>query len=153
MLNGGMQGCRGNRETKRKGRIQKFAIVAFHKNCKWNLLFILILRDRCVIHFVIVVVFFSFCKNWKKWNKWNKNIKALLNFNSFNVVASLKKGGLYVVFDILLQIWSKRQSLQHMPPAQTYWATDWLPDQINKWMTEWINVSSMPFWFITEVFF
>ena len=34
----------------------------------------------------------------------NKNIKALLNFNSFNVVASLKKGGLYVVFDILLQI-------------------------------------------------
>ena len=31
-------------------------------------------------------------------------MKALLNFNSFNVVVSPKKGGLYVIFDILLQI-------------------------------------------------
>ena len=69
-----------------------------------------------------------------------------MNFNSFNVVVSLKKGGLYVVFDMLLQIWSKRQYIQHMPPAQTYWLADWLtgwlPDQINKWsfiMNDWMN--------------
>ena len=80
-----------------------------------------------------------------------------MNFNSFNVVVSPKKGGLCVVFDILFQIWSKRRYLQHMPSAQTYWLADWLtgwlPNQVNKWMTEWINVSSMPFWFVTEVFF
>ena len=35
----------------------------------------------------------------------------------------------------------------------TNWLTYWLPDKINKLTTEWINVSSMPFWFVTEVFF
>ena len=119
-------------------------------------------RDRCVILllFVVVAVVFLCTKIG--------NIKALLNCNSLNVIAWMpencnslnawKKGGLYVVFDILFQIWSKRKYLQHVPPA---WPlidqlTDWLPDKINKWLTEWIYVSSslsMPFWFVTKVFF
>ena len=78
MLSGGMQGCRGYGETKRGGGIQKFPIMAFHKNYKLNLLFILIFRDRCVIHFVVVAVFL--CAQIG-------NIKALLNSNSFNVIA------------------------------------------------------------------
>ena len=65
-----MEGCRGMKgyagygETKGGGGIQ-----TFQKNCKLNLLFILILRDKCVVHFFFFVFFF--CKNW------NKKIKAL----------------------------------------------------------------------------
>ena len=51
MLSGGMQGCRGYGETKGGGGMQKLSTVEFHKNCKLNLLFILILRDKCVVHF------------------------------------------------------------------------------------------------------
>ena len=51
MLSGGMQGCRGYGETKGGGGMQKLSTVEFHKNCKLNLLFILILRDRCVVQF------------------------------------------------------------------------------------------------------
>ena len=51
-------------------------------------------------------------------------------------MASLKKGGLYVVFDILFQIWSKRRYLQHMPPAQTYWLADYRTKLIYEWLNE-----------------
>ena len=47
--------------------------------------------------------------------------------------------GLYVVFNTLSQIWSKRQYLQHMPLARTYWQTDWLTTRKNWWMSDWMN--------------
>ena len=46
MLSGGMQGYAGYGETKGGGGIQ-----TFQKSCKLNLLFVLILRDKCVVNF------------------------------------------------------------------------------------------------------
>ena len=77
MLSGGMQGYAGYGETKGGGGIQ-----TFQKSCKLNLLFVLILRDKCVVHF------FFFLQKLEL-----KKIKALQNFNSSNVVASRKKNG------------------------------------------------------------
>ena len=51
MLSGGVQGYSGYGETKGGGEMQKLSTVEFHKNCKLNLIFILILRDKCVIYF------------------------------------------------------------------------------------------------------
>ena len=59
MLSGGMQGYAGYGETKGGGGIQ-----TFQKSCKLNLLFVLILRDNCVVHF-----FFFFAKIGIKKNK------------------------------------------------------------------------------------
>ena len=58
MLSGGMQGYVGYGETKGGGGIQ-----TFQKSCKLNLLFVLILRDKCVVHF------FFFAKTGIKKNK------------------------------------------------------------------------------------
>ena len=62
-----MEGYRGYEETKKGRGIQKLPIVAFHKNCNCNLLFILIFRDRCVIHSLCcrccLFFFFFFAKN------------------------------------------------------------------------------------------
>ena len=47
-----MEGCRGVRVMGRPrggGGMQKLSTVEFHKNCKLNLLFILI--DKCVVQF------------------------------------------------------------------------------------------------------
>ena len=51
MLIGGVQGYAGYGETKGGREMQKLSTVEFHKNCKLILIFILILRDKCVIHF------------------------------------------------------------------------------------------------------
>ena len=62
-----VKGCRGVGVMGRpRGEgIQKLPIIeAFHKNCILNLLFILILEDRCVIHFVFLFFAF-FYKTWK----------------------------------------------------------------------------------------
>ena len=69
MLNGGMQGCRGYGETKGGGGMQKPSTVEFHKNCKLNLLFILILGDKCVVRFLFFFFFGGGGKNWKRWNR------------------------------------------------------------------------------------
>ena len=68
MLSGGMQGCAGYGETKGGGGMQKPSTVEFHKNRKLNLLFILILGDKCVVRFLF---FFGGGegKNWKRWNR------------------------------------------------------------------------------------
>ena len=71
------------------------------------------------------------------------------------MVASLKKGGficgfLYPISDQI------QKSIPTAHASHTGLLTNWLTDyqkKINKWMTEWINVSSMPFWFVTKVFF
>ena len=43
MLSGGVQGYAGYGETKGGGEMQKLSTVEFHKNCKLNLILILIL--------------------------------------------------------------------------------------------------------------
>ena len=65
MLSGRMQGYAGYGETKGEGGIQ-----TFHKNCKLNLLFILILRNKCVVNFFFS--FFSFLQKLEKWNRIKK---------------------------------------------------------------------------------
>ena len=62
-----MMGCRDMEVLWRpRGEgIQKLPIEAFHKNCKLNLLFILILEDRCTIHLLYVSLSWFFYKNWK----------------------------------------------------------------------------------------
>ena len=74
-----MKGCRGvgvmGRLREEGGGGPKLPIVAFHKHCKSNLLFILILKDRCVITYfgffpflLLLFFYFIFCQNWKKGN-------------------------------------------------------------------------------------
>ena len=136
-------GCRGVRETKGGRGIQKFSIIAFHKNYEWNLLFILIFRDRCVIHFVVVAVFF-FAKIG--------NIKALLNFNGLNVIAWMpencnslnawKKGG-YMWFSISYFRSDPKENTHstYLPHDHllTNWLIDWLTDYQTKLINEWLN--------------
>ena len=65
-----------------------------------------------------------------------------------------KEEGLYVVFDILFQIWSNSQYREHMPPAQTYWLTDWLTTGkklINEWLNEIMSLQC-PF-DLSQIFF
>ena len=67
-----MKGCRGVGVMGRpRGEgIQKLPIIeAFHKNCRLNLLFILILEDRCVIQLLRVSLFRFFLQNLEKWNE------------------------------------------------------------------------------------
>ena len=53
-------------ETKRGGGIQKLPIEALHENCKTNLLFILILEDRCEILLLRISFFFFFLQKLEK---------------------------------------------------------------------------------------
>ena len=66
-----VKGCRGVGVMRPRGEgIQKLPISeAFHKNCKLNLLFILILEDRCVIYLLRVSLFRSFYKTRKNGMK------------------------------------------------------------------------------------
>ena len=66
-----VKGCRGVGVMRPRGEgIQKLPIIeAFHKNCRLNLLFILILEDRCVIHLLRVSLFRFFYKTWKNGMK------------------------------------------------------------------------------------
>ena len=101
-------------------------------------------QHRCVIHLPFFFSFVFFAKIGK--NHCRTSIAKMWWL-------TWKRRGLYVVFNTLFQIWPKSQYLQHMPLAQTYIIdklTDWLPDKIDKWMTEWMNVSLMPHWFVTK---
>ena len=116
--------------------IQKLPIVAFHKNFKLNLVFILILRDT-YIDFSLSLSFF-FCRNWKKWNNIKNKRATELQFKMWWLAW---KNGVYVWFlipyfrsDPKVNTYSK-YLLQRLIDL----LTDWLPDQINKWMIEWMN--------------
>ena len=131
-----MQGYRGHGETKRGGGIQKLLIVAFHKNCKWNLLFILILRDRCVIHLLCCCCYFFVAKIGK--NGIEQYIRALLNCNSLNVVVSLKKGRFicgfrYPISDLI------QKTVPTAHASRTDLLTNWLTDYQTKLINEWLN--------------
>ena len=78
-----MKGCRGVGVMGRpRGEgIQKLPIIeAFHKNCRLNLLFILILEDRCVIHLLRVSLFRFFLQNLEKWNEIKNKSTAELQW-------------------------------------------------------------------------
>ena len=79
-----MEGCRGVGVMGRlrgEGGGPKLPIVAFHKHCKSNLLFILILKDRCVITYfgffpflLLLFFYFIFLPKLEK-REWNKKLK------------------------------------------------------------------------------
>ena len=130
MLSGGMQGCRCYGETKRGEGGPKLPIVAFHKHCKSNLLFILILKDRCVITYfgffpflLLLFFYFIFLPKLEK-REWNKKLKHYKTAITKMWWLAWRKGDLYVVFDTLTQ-----KSIPTANASGTDLLTNWLTDQ------------------------